>query len=110
MKVDKETLSKLARNLRAYLDGMITHFDINLWVLNNMNATEEKIEAGDKSELLNHIFWAVRLLEEPEQFRTKDEELVYLLDCLEGRKQFTKEAVDSIYTKNEQYNRRKARP
>ena len=102
MKVDSDTILELVNKLRSYIQRKISDQELNYWVCEHMNATEEDIEAGEQSHLLNHIFWSVRHLIDPEQFRTKDEEIEYLLDCLEGRKQFTKEEVGSIYRKKNQ--------
>ncbi len=50
MKIDGAAIEELRNKLRSYLEGKISHFDINLWALNNIDATEEKIGAGGKSE------------------------------------------------------------
>jgi len=46
--------------------------------------------------LLQHAFWAVKLLNDPPAYKTIRVELEYVLECLEGKREFSQEELDNL--------------
>ena len=83
--------------LRKYLEGTISHKELRWWMIEQLDDVEEDIDAGEDTELLTHLYWAVRTLTDPPEFRSSDTEIRYLLRCLEGKEIFDVEQINKIY-------------
>jgi hypothetical protein len=46
--------------------------------------------------LLQHAFWAVKLLNDPPAYKTTRVELEYVLECLEGKREFSQDELDNL--------------
>ena len=46
--------------------------------------------------LLQHAFWMVKLLNDPPAYKTTRVELEYVLECLEGKREFSQAELDNL--------------
>jgi len=83
--------------LRKYLRGNMSRQELRWWVIEQVDDVEEEIDAGEDTTLVTHLYWAIRNLTDPIEFRTSDAEIKYLLSCLEGKETFDLEKVNGIY-------------
>jgi len=83
--------------LRRYLKGNMSRKELRWWIIEQVDDVEEEIDAGEDTALVTHLYWAIRNLTDPIEFRTSDTEIMYLLSCLEGKEAFDVERVDEIY-------------
>lgn len=83
--------------LRKYLRGNMSRKELRWWIIEQVDDVEEEIDAGGDTPLVTHLYWAIRNLADPIEFRTSDAEIRYLLSCIEGKEVFDVEKVNEIY-------------
>lgn len=82
-----------------YLDGKITGERAAELAWDGFWEIDEKIPEDDSTIeviLFESLFWALILLDEPKEYRTKSEELSYLVSCVENPAIYKKETADSF--------------
>jgi len=83
--------------LHKYLRGNMSRKELRWWVIEQVDDVEDEIDAGEDTALVTHLYWAIRNLTDPIEFRTSDAEIGYLLSCLEEKEEFDVEKVNEIY-------------
>ena len=78
---------QIAEIIRAYLAGAVDGVDAAYRALRLAGSTD-RILAGHQTRLVIEAYWTLRRLAESGNGRPGEEDLKYLLDCLEGRRRF----------------------
>lgn len=78
---------QVAGLIRAYLSGSIDGSEASLRAL-RMAGSMDRILAGHQTRVIVSAYWALRRLAESEPTRPTDQEMTFLLDCVEGRRRF----------------------
>ncbi|HZI93966.1 MAG TPA: hypothetical protein VFE84_06960 [Patescibacteria group bacterium] len=73
--------------LREYLEGVIDGAEASLRALRLAGSTD-RILSGHQTRVIVAAYWALRRLAESPPTRPTEEDLRFLLDCIEGRKRF----------------------
>lgn len=78
---------QIAGLLREYLGGDLDGVDASYRAL-RLAGSMDHILAGHQTRVVVAAYWALRRLAETEPTRPTEEDLKFLLDCLEGRQRF----------------------
>jgi len=73
--------------LRDYLEGVIDGAEAALRAL-RLAGSMDRILAGHQTRVIVAAYWALRRLAEAAPTRPTEEDLRFLLDCIEGRKRY----------------------
>jgi len=86
--VDPEQVAEI---IRTYLSGSLSGMDAARRAMLLAGSTD-RILAGHQTRLVIAAYWTIRRLAESEATRPPDQELIHLLECIEGRRRFARQA------------------
>jgi hypothetical protein len=97
--VDDAKLRGLKDIIAAYLDGRLRGEEAASLAIAGYAAFEEILpnEGPVSARLFIRAYWAIRHLAEPPQYRTRTEEISYLLGCLDAPDTYSEEVANSFY-------------
>lgn len=101
MDIEIEALPGLRRIAEAYLARELTGKDAARHAESQYGEIEDGIPDGDRRpaiRLFTRLYWAIRLLDEPEMHRTAEAELEYLGECVSDPARYSEDYANRFYS------------